>query len=196
MHLPSGPGAGRGIERLCSSGRFGSRTSAAEDEAEVLYAPASSGPIIDHMMGASVTPLVPVGRDECIDLLKTAACGRLAMTASAMPTILPVAIEMHGEDVRLRSLLGSHVLVHPDQVVALEADNLDDVAPEQWSVVVLGMLVVEEHDGEPGGSCTSPRFRLKTEFVSGWRSGAPSALAGSTRNEATEGADGDLLRIR
>jgi hypothetical protein len=47
-----------------------------------------------------------------------------------MTTILPVAGEVRGQDVTLHSLLGFHGLVHPDQVVALEAGNLDDVAGE------------------------------------------------------------------
>jgi hypothetical protein len=146
-------------------------------------------PTIDYMMGASGTPWETVGRGECIDLLRTAACGRLALTASAMPTIFPVAIETHDEDIGLRSLIESQVLVHPNQVVALEAGNLDDIAGQQRSVVVLGILVVEQSEAKPGGSCVSPRFRLKTEFVSGWRSGPPSALADSTRNKSTESAD-------
>jgi hypothetical protein len=47
-----------------------------------------------------------------------------------MTTILPVAGEVRGQDVSSHSLTGFHGLVHRDRVVALEADNLDDVAGE------------------------------------------------------------------
>ena len=62
------------------------------------------------------------------------------------------------------------------RVVALEADCLADDAGKRWSVVVVGMLVVEQTEAEPDGSCPSPRFLLNTEFVSGWCSSPPSSL--------------------
>lgn len=163
---------------------------------EVPYAPASRQPTIGYMTGASATPWASIGRDECMDLLKTARYGRLAVTASAMPSVVPVAIELSGADAILRPLTGPHAVVHPDQVVALEADCLDDVAERQWSVTVLGMLVVDQTDAEPGGTCTSPRFRLNTEFTSGWCSGSPSALANSARSNERGNANRDLLRTR
>ncbi|MGA2805660.1 MAG: pyridoxamine 5'-phosphate oxidase family protein [Acidimicrobiales bacterium] len=152
------------------------------------------------MMGVSATPWVPIGRDECIDLLKTVTYGRLALTASAMPSVVPVAIELSGGDAILHPLIGPHAVVHPDQVVALEAGCLDDAADRRWSVVVLGMLVVDQTEAEPGGACASPRFRLSTEFTSGWCSGSPSALGNPARSNETgnekESANRDLLRTR
>jgi hypothetical protein len=62
-------------------------------------------------------------------------------------------------------------------------------------VAVLGMLLAEQSDTESGGASGSSRFRLRTEFVFGWRSAPRSALADSTRSEAVESADLDPLRI-
>jgi hypothetical protein len=152
------------------------------------------------MMGVPATPWEAIGRDECIDLLKTVSYGRLALTANAMPSVVPVAIELSGADAILHPLIGPHAVVHPDQVVALEAGCLDEPAHGQWSVVVLGMLVVDQTNAEPGGAGASPRFRLSTEFTSGWCSGSPPALGNSARDNETgdekENADRDLLRTR
>ena len=137
-----------------------------------------------------------MGRDECIDLLKTATCGRLALTVNAMPSVIPVTFELSGGDAILRSLIGPQVVVHPDQVVALEAGCLDDVADKRWSVVILGMLIVDKTDAEPGVTGASPRFRLSTEFTSGWCSGSPSDLGVSARSDEKGNANRDLLRTR
>ena len=85
---------------------------------------------IDIVMGVLDTPWVAAGHDGCADLPKTAARRRLSLTTSAMTTILPVAGEVRGQDVSSHSLTGFHGLVHRDRVVALEADNLNDVAGE------------------------------------------------------------------
>ncbi|MGO9964811.1 MAG: pyridoxamine 5'-phosphate oxidase family protein [Acidimicrobiales bacterium] len=148
------------------------------------------------MTGVPATPWQPMGRDECLDLLKTATCGRLALTANAMPSVVPVAIEMSDGDVVLRSLVGPQVTVHHHQVVALEAGCLDDLADRRWSVVVLGMLVVDQTDAEPDGAGAPFRFRLSTEFTSGWCSGSPSDLGESARSDEKGNADRDLLRTR
>ena len=129
-----------------------------------LFARVIGDRTIGYMMGVPVAPWQPMGRDECIDLLKTATCGRLALTVNAMPSVVPVAIELSGGDAILRSLIGSQVIVHPDQVVALEAGCLDEVADRRWSVVILGMLVVDKTDAESGGAGASPRFRLSTRI--------------------------------
>ena len=131
------------------------------------------------MTGASGTSWVAIDRRECLDLLKTAACGRLAVTVNALPTILPVAIEMREDDLSLRVLPGSLVPVRSHQVVALETGNLDDVAGGQWSVVVRGMLVREVPEYEPFTFCgvVAGRFRLSTELLSGWRPARPLGSA-------------------
>jgi len=122
---------------------------------------------------------VPIDRRECLDLLKTAACGRLAVTFNALPTILPVAIEMREKDLSLRLLLGSLIPIRSHQVVALETGNLDLAAGGQWSVVVRGMLARELPEYEPFAYCgvVAGQFRLSTELLSGWRPAPPLGLA-------------------
>jgi len=122
--------------------------------------------------GASSTPWVAIDRRECIDLLETAAVGRLAITVNALPTILPVAIEMRETNVVLRFLLGSRIPVRSNQVVALEAGNFEDADGGPWTVVVQGMLTREQAESESPASSgvAAPRFQLSTELVSGWRS--------------------------
>ncbi len=119
---------------------------------------------------------IALDRGQCIELLRTARYGRLATTARALPTILPVAIELHEEDLSLWPLLSADVQVIPDQVVALETGDLFNFEGAAWSVVVRGMLDSNVRSGndldEPGacGLIAPSGFRLATEFLSGWSS--------------------------
>jgi len=119
--------------------------------------------------------------------------GRLAATSYALPTIHPVAIEMQGDDLNLTPFLGSLAPIRPNQVVALEAGNLDEVAGGGWTVVVRGMLVVDCADSELAcPDITASQFRLSTELVSGWRSSPSSHLA---RTQNRSGQSATLTRI-
>jgi hypothetical protein len=117
---------------------------------------------------------IEIDRDECLALLQTAECGRLATTSRALPAILPVGIEMRDQDLTVRSLLGSQVPLRPGQVVALEVGNLDALAGDCWTVVVTGILAVGSSLSNMGQSTASRGYRLESEFVSGWQSGKAS----------------------
>ncbi|MFE2756600.1 pyridoxamine 5'-phosphate oxidase family protein [Actinosynnema sp. NPDC059335] len=86
-----------------------------------------------------------LSRDECLELLGSAAIGRLVYTDKALPVVHPVVFALDGECVVLRVPDGSATLVARDTIVAFQ---IDDVAPDLsrgWSVMAVGHVTeVEE----------------------------------------------------
>lgn len=76
---------------------------------------------------------------ECLDLLQGGVLGRVAMSTSIGPRIVPVNYAMHGEDVVLRttpySQLGTYAV---NNEVAFEIDHIDLERHRGWSVVATG----------------------------------------------------------
>jgi uncharacterized protein len=94
-------------------------------------------------------------REECLDLLASATVGRVALSANALPTVLPV---------RFR-LLGDHVVFHtgraaPKNVVAFQVDDIDSHSLEGWSVIVTGVAheVTEPSELAVGHAMDGPRW--------------------------------------
>ncbi|WP_033437489.1 pyridoxamine 5'-phosphate oxidase family protein [Saccharothrix sp. NRRL B-16314] len=87
-----------------------------------------------------------LSREECLELLGTAAVGRLVYTDRALPVVHPVVFVLDGECVVLRVPESSATLVARDTIVAFQ---IDDVAPDLsrgWSVMAVGHVseVVDE----------------------------------------------------
>lgn len=79
-------------------------------------------------------------REECLRLLGTTTLGRIAMTSSALPTILPVNFWFDGRRILIRTGAGTKLdAATLDQVVAFEVDQMDEVYHSGWSVVVTGV---------------------------------------------------------
>ena len=97
-------------------------------------------------------------RDECVRLLATVPLGRIAFSARALPTILPVNFVVMGQELLMLTGRGSSLdTATRDTVVAFEADGGDGVDHPGWSVVVTG--VAREMAPDEVGSVDVSRLR-------------------------------------
>jgi nitroimidazol reductase NimA-like FMN-containing flavoprotein (pyridoxamine 5'-phosphate oxidase superfamily) len=83
--------------------------------------------------------LEPLSEQECLDLLKGARYGRVAVvTAAGRPEIFPVNFALHVRTVVF--VTGSAIMQAraPLGHVAFEADHIDPMTHEGWDVVVSG----------------------------------------------------------
>jgi uncharacterized protein len=85
---------------------------------------------------------------ECRRLLGTTPIGRLAITAGALPVVLPVEYVVSGPDLLVRTP-GHHEVSDgiDGQVVGFEADQLEPDQGVGWCVSVTGTVRVVEGDG-------------------------------------------------
>jgi nitroimidazol reductase NimA-like FMN-containing flavoprotein (pyridoxamine 5'-phosphate oxidase superfamily) len=93
--------------------------------------------------------LAELPRDEARRLLASVPFGRVVFTARAMPAIRPVNHLVDGGSIIIRTSLGSALSTDVDgtgMVVAYEADQIDLVTRQGWSIVVIGRaaLVADE----------------------------------------------------
>lgn len=78
-------------------------------------------------------------RDECLRLLRATPVGRIGFSSGALPTILPVNFVLDGEQVLVRTGVGSKLdAAVRNAVVAFEADETDATDRTGWSVVATG----------------------------------------------------------
>jgi nitroimidazol reductase NimA-like FMN-containing flavoprotein (pyridoxamine 5'-phosphate oxidase superfamily) len=95
--------------------------------------------------------------DTCLEHLRAHSVGRLAVVVDDVPFVLPVnyqLVETSGPVwVAVRARPGS-VLDHGSRYVAFEIDDVDDAAPEGWSVLVRGTL----HRVDPDAAAFRSRF--------------------------------------
>jgi hypothetical protein len=84
---------------------------------------------------------------ECMRLLASARLGRVGLTTPDGPQVLPVNhTVLDGTIVFRTDLYGALAAGTRDDVVAFEADELDDLMRSGWSVLVVGRAEhVEEH---------------------------------------------------
>src|SRR4051812_18787454 len=84
--------------------------------------------------------LVELDRAECLRLLGRASIGRIGIHWNALPTVLPVTFALDGDSVVFRTGDGSKLAAAvAGAVVAFEADDIDPIYHEGWSVVVTGV---------------------------------------------------------
>lgn len=89
--------------------------------------------------------LAELPRDEALRLLASVPFGRVVFTARAMPAIRPVNHLVDSDSIIIRTSLGSALSTGVDgtgMVVAYEADEIDPVTRQGWSVVVVGRAVL------------------------------------------------------
>ena len=97
-------------------------------------------------------------RAECLRLLRTASLGRIAITAGALPTILPINFRVDGERILFRTGVGTKLdAATRGAVVAFEVDELDPMYHSGWSVVVIG-VAREVEDPSDHAIYTTPRW--------------------------------------
>jgi nitroimidazol reductase NimA-like FMN-containing flavoprotein (pyridoxamine 5'-phosphate oxidase superfamily) len=84
-----------------------------------------------------------LGRDECFALLRSAEVGRIGLSMSALPVVLPVNFAVDGDRLVVRTAAGSKLdAALGGAVVAFEADHIDPASGEAWSVLVRGSSAV------------------------------------------------------
>jgi len=109
---------------------------------------------------------------ECLALLATATVGHLAITHMALPLVIPVRVDLVGSELRVTSLLGKAVPLPSGSVVALEAGEIGDDSPLDWTVEVRGFLTRASGEVMLTTRHQFPvadgQFHLSTEEVTGW----------------------------
>ena len=80
-----------------------------------------------------------LGRDECLQLLRTVPVGRLGLSIDALPVVVPVNFALNGHRVVVGTGEGSKLdAAVAGMVVAFEADWWDPFGHRGWSVLVQG----------------------------------------------------------
>ncbi len=80
-----------------------------------------------------------LSEEACRELLATASVGRVAVTLSALPIVLPVNFGMLDGDVVFATGDGLKLRAALDEaVVGFEVDEIDPLAETGWSVLVVG----------------------------------------------------------
>lgn len=106
-------------------------------------------------------------RDECLALLATAEIGRIAVSARALPVILPVRFELDGDRIVFVTHHGTTLdAATHDTVVAFETDGAAGDSPCAWSVHVNG---IASHVTD-----AASLDRLATLELPSWLAGQPT----------------------
>lgn len=119
-------------------------------------------------------------REECLDLLRTVPVGRLGLSMSALPVVLPVSFVVDEDRVIVRTSAGTKLdAALAGAVVAFEADDYDVATGDAWSVLVRGSSAVVDEtsvhappaDGEAiwVGDTVDHWVAISTDLVSGRR---------------------------
>ncbi|MCX4744788.1 pyridoxamine 5'-phosphate oxidase family protein [Kitasatospora sp. NBC_01287] len=78
--------------------------------------------------------------EQCRDRLGTHGVGRLALSTSGGPTVVPVNYTVLGGTVVYRTAPGTVTAAEPGGEVAFEVDQIDEARSRGWSVVVVGTV--------------------------------------------------------
>jgi nitroimidazol reductase NimA-like FMN-containing flavoprotein (pyridoxamine 5'-phosphate oxidase superfamily) len=125
-------------------------------------------------------------RMECFRLLGKATLGRVAVTADALPCILPLTFKVSGNRILFRTSPGTKLeAATRNAVVAFEVDELDAAAHTGWSVLVTGVAseVTDPNELEAAQRLQLPRWApspgdrivaVTTELVTGRRIVSPA----------------------
>ena len=126
---------------------------------------AAERPIITDHVGATV-----LTAEECGELLRRHALGRLAVSVCDLPDIFPVNYAFHCGSVVFRTSGGTKLAgALLGRGVAFEVDGVDASSGQAWSVVVKGRAVELEAVDERRHAGAQPVFPLqrppKAHFV-------------------------------
>jgi len=79
-------------------------------------------------------------RDDCLRLLAGSNFGRIGVTFSAIPVVLPLNYRLVGEEIVFRTSPGTKLEAAVEEaVVAFEVDQIDSFTHAGWSVLVTGI---------------------------------------------------------
>ncbi|WP_198664393.1 pyridoxamine 5'-phosphate oxidase family protein [Jiangella endophytica] len=136
---------------------------------------------MDPDSDADSAGLEKLGRSDCYALLASVPIGRIVFTEGALPAVQPVNFVLDGDDVIIRTSMGSKLAAATrSAVVAFEADQYDEDALTGWSVVLVGRAdaVVDEAERQrlatlgltPWAPGIRPHYiRIRPEIVRGRR---------------------------
>ena len=141
-----------------------------------------------------------LSEDECIQLLRSKTVGRVGLSASSLPFVLPVRYVVDDDRILMRTGQGTRMAAATSNaVVAFEVDEFDDAMDAGWSVMVQGFAREVVDDAPVGpvaeavlsswvGPMPAKCFSIPMEIVTGQRlhplaaspSRAPSASGRGT----------------
>jgi nitroimidazol reductase NimA-like FMN-containing flavoprotein (pyridoxamine 5'-phosphate oxidase superfamily) len=79
-------------------------------------------------------------KEQCVKLLSSARFGRIGVTMSGLPVILPVAFALTSGGIVVRTGLGTKLAAAArNAIVAFEVDAVDELTRSGWSVSVTGL---------------------------------------------------------
>lgn len=122
-----------------------------------------------------------LGREECLELLRTQPVARLGLSVQALPVIVPVNFVLRDDEIVICTSPGSKLAAACDRsVVALEVDDYDSMSHTGWSVLVQGgsrvLSEVDEVDDashlwlRPWANPSANRWiAVSTDLISGRR---------------------------
>jgi transcriptional regulator with XRE-family HTH domain len=82
--------------------------------------------------------LIALSDTECLRLLSTHGVGRIAIVTADGPAIFPVNYVLEGNEIAFRTTGDGLLAASAGTEVAFEADHIDDVMSQGWSVLVVG----------------------------------------------------------
>jgi nitroimidazol reductase NimA-like FMN-containing flavoprotein (pyridoxamine 5'-phosphate oxidase superfamily) len=89
--------------------------------------------------------MATLSRDECLQALTSGSVGRIAITAQALPAIVPVSYAMDGHTIVFRTKADGMLARACDgNVVAFEIDHLWPDGRVRWSVMAVGVASLLE----------------------------------------------------
>ena len=128
--------------------------------------------------------LTKLARDECFELLATAAVGRVGLVVDGKPEVLPVNYVVDADAIVFRAADASVLTKAALQPVAFEVDRIEAATHSGWSVLVHGVAqdvshavdTMSEHVRRLALVSWAPGerhrwFRIKADSVSGRRLG-------------------------
>ena len=78
--------------------------------------------------------------DECLDLVRTQAVGRIGLSSGALPVVLPVHFAIVGDEIMICARQGTTLdAATRKAIVAFEVDRFDADTGAGWSVMVQGV---------------------------------------------------------
>lgn len=119
-------------------------------------------------------------RDECLHHLASSSVGRVSTSSRALPSVLPVRYCVADDRILFWADPHDHpAAISDNTVIGFQADHIDAVTHEGWSVMVVGLAshvtgaenVAASEDGPPRGwaSASGPLIALSIDLVEGRR---------------------------
>lgn len=108
----------------------------------------SMKPVTENTFSSKLNYMIPgelkeLSEQECLELLKQKYVGRIGITVSALPVILPVNYKMIDKDIIIRTDPGAKLSnARRREIVAFEVDGIDTTYHTGWSVLIQGYAEV------------------------------------------------------